>query len=190
MPRIDPKGWVILLGLTIIFILIIEWIQAKPVMAQATSGTSSTNSNQFQSANAPGGTLAESSNQSISQSTGPITALKVAHSGKCLEISGGSKNSGAAAVQGSCDGDTNQKFELVSMGQDIFQLKAGHSDQCLEVAGASKNNGAHLQQNNCTTESHQQFRITDSTTRIVAVHSGQCIDVAGGSSRNGATVLQ
>ncbi len=58
MPRIDPKTWVTLLGLTIIFILIIEWIQAKPVMAQATSGTNSTHSGHFHRANATGGTLA------------------------------------------------------------------------------------------------------------------------------------
>ncbi len=184
MPKIDLKTWIILFGLTIFFM--IGWTQVRPIMAQAASGASSTNPDQLQSANSTSEALAASS----SQSTGTITALKVAHSNKCLEILNGSQNSGAAAVQGSCDGKADQQFELVSMGPDIFQLKAGHSGQCLEVAGTSTNSGAHLQQNTCTTEDHQQFRIMGSPSTIVAVHSGLCIDVPGVSSVDGITILQ
>ncbi len=176
MPRIDLKTWIILFGLIIFFM--IGWTQARPIMPEATSGASSTNS------------IGEAQATPSNHPTGAFTALKVAHSNKCLEILGASKNPGAAAVQSSCDGKADQQFELISMGPDTYQLKAGHSGLCLEVAGTSTNSGAHLQQNTCTTEDHQKFRIMGSPSTIVAVHSGQCIDVPGWSSEDGVTILQ
>jgi hypothetical protein len=40
MPRIGPKNWVIIIGLTVIFILILEWVQGRSGMAQAASDQS------------------------------------------------------------------------------------------------------------------------------------------------------
>jgi hypothetical protein len=63
-------------------------------------------------------------------------------SGKCLDVSGSSTSDGAAVVQFTCGGGTNQQFTLRKVtysGNDAhdYQLVARHSGKCVDVSGVS-----------------------------------------------------
>jgi hypothetical protein len=64
------------------------------------------------------------------------------HSGKCLDISGGSTADGAQVIQLTCGGGVSQQFTLRRVtyaGNDPhdFQLVARHSGKCVDVNGVS-----------------------------------------------------
>jgi hypothetical protein len=100
------------------------------------------------------------------------------HSGKCLEVSGGSHENGAAAVQWDCYGGDNQRWRLVPVGED-FRIVARHSGKCLDVSGASPESGAEIFQWDCHGGNNQLWKRVpqgDEYT-IIAKHSGRSMDV-------------
>ncbi|PLS67685.1 MAG: hypothetical protein CV045_12210 [Cyanobacteria bacterium M5B4] len=80
--------------------------------------------------------------------------LVAKHSGKCLDVSGGSKANGAPIVQWTCHGGNNQVWEQDGWSND--QLKSVHSKKCLDVAGASRSNGAWAIQYDCNFNTKNQ----------------------------------
>jgi len=113
------------------------------------------------------------------------------HSGKCMDVSGGSRENGAAIIQWDCHGGDNQQWNLVPVGS-YYKLIARHSGKCLDVSGGSYDSGANIIQWDCHGGDNQLWRLepTGSYYRLVAKHSGKCLDVSGGSYDNGARLIQ
>lgn len=124
----------------------------------------------------------------------PRAALIVAlHSGKCLDVTGGSTANGAQVIQWTCHGGANQRWTALYAGGGYYYLRAQHSGKCADVAGGSTANGAKVIQWTCHGGANQQWRIVRQAAggySAVARHSGKCADVTGGSTANGAHVIQ
>jgi hypothetical protein len=125
--------------------------------------------------------------------------LRMAHSGKCVDVSGGTSatGNGANIHQWTCHDGANQQWSVVPLGGDVYQLEAVHSGRCLDVSGGvtAVDNGRNIHQWGCHGKNNQRFRIIDvgnGEHRLQAVHSGKCLDVAGGTgaTHNGANVHQ
>ena len=117
--------------------------------------------------------------------SGPFT-ITARHSGKVLDVAGGSRNRGANVIQWQSHGGNNQKWIYEPSTQ---RIKSVHSNKCLDVAGGSKNNMANIIQWDCHNGPNQKWRYDDQN-RIVAKHSGKCMDIGGGRKHNGANLLQ
>lgn len=120
---------------------------------------------------------------------------RVAHSGKCLDVIGGSHDSGVRTVQWPCRGPSgfNQMWRLNPVGDGYYQLVAGHSGKCLDVVGGQVADGAHTQQWQCLNQpnQHWRFEYADSGLyKIVARHSRKCLTVLTGHLEDGAGTYQ
>jgi hypothetical protein len=115
-----------------------------------------------------------------------------AHSGKCLDVSGGSRESGASVIQWTCGEQDNQWWSFIPVG-DYYKIIARHSGKCLDVSGGSTGNGAQVIQWDCNNSDNQLWRLSregGGYSRIIAKHSGKCLDVWNGSTDNGVQILQ
>lgn len=118
-------------------------------------------------------------------------SLVAAHSGKCVDVAGGSRDNGANAIQWDCHGGGNQSWRLVKKGA-YYQVIAKHSGKCLTVQGGSRSSGANVFQNACHGGDQQLWRFVKvgDSFRLVAKHSGKCLDVEYGSRDSGANLIQ
>lgn len=77
--------------------------------------------------------------------------------GQCMDIESASTSSGAKLMRYSCHGNTNQQFELKTVGSN-YQLMAVHSNKCIAVT--SSWGGAGFVQTTCnSTDSKQVFQL-------------------------------
>lgn len=120
--------------------------------------------------------------------------LRAAHSGKCMDVRGGTGATANNVVvqQYDCLGasQSNQQWTFTPAGDArTYYVKALHSGKCLDVAhgtGAIAN-GADVQQYECLgyAQSNQRWEFVgtgDGRTYFVkAAHSGKCLDVRGGT---------
>ncbi|WP_412540103.1 RICIN domain-containing protein [Longispora sp. K20-0274] len=129
---------------------------------------------------------------------GPYT-IRAAHSGKCLDIAGGtgSTGNGAIAQQWDClgSGQTNQQWYFTDTGAGTgnYYVTARHDGKCLDIAGGtgSTGNGAAAQQWDCYgfNQSNQRWWLTSTSYadryKLVASHSNKCLDIEGGTGSQG-----
>lgn len=114
------------------------------------------------------------------------------HSGKCLDVSGMSRDNGARVHQWACHDGDNQRWSVEPTWQG-YRIRALHSDKCLDVRDVSYDNGAMMQQWSCGLGGNQRFyleRQSDGYYRISPVHSGKVVEVGARSTANGANVKQ
>ncbi|WP_199694554.1 RICIN domain-containing protein [Sorangium cellulosum] len=119
--------------------------------------------------------------------------IKSVQSGKCLDISGGSKESGARVQVRSCNGAESQKFQVSSAGGGAFKIANVGSGKALDVAGGSLDAGAALRQWDYVEGEHQQFTFVNrggNDVSIQAVHTGMALDIYRGSTADGAAIVQ
>ncbi|MEU8814808.1 RICIN domain-containing protein [Actinoplanes sp. NPDC048796] len=94
--------------------------------------------------------------------TGGTYQLKVAKSGKCVDVPGASSANGALLQQWGCTtGAAWQQFKLVAAGSN-YLLQNVSSGKCIDVPGASATSGVQLQQwgcasGQCTANSNRQW---------------------------------
>jgi hypothetical protein len=115
------------------------------------------------------------------------------HSGKCLDVEGGSTAAGALVKQYTCGGWTNQQWQVVSVGGGYYKIVARHSGKVLDVQWAGLDNGVPVWQWDENGTAAQQWAITDvggGYVWIMARHSGKALDVEGGYTTDGAQVHQ
>jgi Ricin-type beta-trefoil lectin domain len=122
-------------------------------------------------------------------------SLAARHSGKCLDVAGGSTADGANVHQWTCaDGQRNQEWNFMATSNGYYTLRATHSDKCLDVVGGSTADRANIDQWTCgNAQDNQQWRLAqrnDGYFAVVNRNSGKCLDVAGGSTADGANVHQ
>ncbi|MEV4110711.1 RICIN domain-containing protein [Nonomuraea sp. NPDC049695] len=126
---------------------------------------------------------------------GGVYQLKVAKSGLCLDVVGGSPDNGALLQQWGCTPDTWQQFTLRSAGSGVYNLVNVNSGRCVDVPSGSTASGVRLQQWGCGdgTKTNQQWRLTASgsgTYQVVNVASGLCMSDQGASTASGASIIQ
>lgn len=120
----------------------------------------------------------------------PMVAV---HSGKCLDVEGGSLANGARTVQMTCNGEQHQQWVIVPDGDKYVRVIVQHSGQCLQVSGASMANGARVDQGSCHTGTNQLWTKIDMAGgyfHLVAVHSGKCLDVDHSGLVDGTRIIQ
>ncbi|MFF9691328.1 RICIN domain-containing protein [Streptomyces sp. NPDC014623] len=115
------------------------------------------------------------------------------HSGKAMEIDGGSTANGAALVQRTPRPVTHQQFQFVDAGGGHYQLRARHSDKVLDIEAKSTADGANVQQYTANDGSNQQFSVVDTDSGFVQLinrNSGKALDVWERSTADGARISQ
>jgi hypothetical protein len=119
--------------------------------------------------------------------------LQVRHSGKCLDVPGGSRNSVTPVQQYTCTGNTNQAWSIESVGGGYYRIVSQFSGMCLDVQGFSQDPQALVQQFPCNGGDNQSYSFSsvgDGYNMIVAKHSGMCLDVRGASTADMAPIQQ
>ena len=121
-----------------------------------------------------------------------IYRIQATHSGKCLDIYGGSKAANTKAIQWPCHNGANQKWLLTYNAKNEATLTVQHSKQVLTITGNSKNNGALTIQYPNQNKQNQQFILKKQGQgyALQAVSSQKCVDVFGGFQTNAANVIQ
>lgn len=137
------------------------------------------------------GALVNGACQAASAYAAPtIGAITAFHSGRCIDASG--PGNGAAALQWTCHGGTNQQWSVEALSDGNVQLRDQRSSKCLMVNGASTSDGANVVINTCSGATGQRWRAerVGESFRFVAAHSGKCLDVNGASRDDGAALIQ
>jgi endo-1,4-beta-xylanase len=115
------------------------------------------------------------------------------HSGKCVEVAGGSTADGARLQIATCNGSMRQQFRMEATDGGFYRIRNVGSNKCVDVNGASTADGAAIQQWSCWTGQNQQWAFGDvpsGAVRITARHSGKAMDVYGFSSADGSQLIQ
>lgn len=115
------------------------------------------------------------------------------HTGKCLDVAGGSTAADAMLTQWTCVGISNQHFRIVSVGGGFNKIVARHSGKVLDVQWGSLDNGApvwQMDENGTPAQQWQLVSVGGGYNKILARHSGKALDVAGGFTTNGTQVHQ
>ncbi len=120
------------------------------------------------------------------------TSLVAAHSGKCVDVPGGSTATSTQLIQYGCHGGANQSFDLVASGA-YYLIRNRASGLCLNIRGNSTANGAEVIQWTCGAYANEQFTLRGNATsgyELVARHSGKCVDVPRASTANSVKLIQ
>jgi arabinan endo-1,5-alpha-L-arabinosidase len=116
------------------------------------------------------------------------------HSGKALEINGGSTADGAGLVQRTPNAAaTYQQFQFVDSGGGYYRLRARHSGKVLDVYGRSTANGANVVQWADLNGTNQQWAVQDidaTYVQLVNRNSGKALDLWEWSTADGARLSQ
>ncbi|GAB4000606.1 hypothetical protein GCM10029992_33050 [Glycomyces albus] len=122
---------------------------------------------------------------------GVFYRLVAQHSGKAVDVEGASASAGAALIQWSIHGGTNQEFDFVDAGGGFWRIRARHSGLVLEVSGTGT--GADITQQPDSGAASQQWEVVDhgaGTVSLVNRASGLAMDVWNISTDDGARISQ
>jgi hypothetical protein len=125
--------------------------------------------------------------------TGAHYQLVSRHSGKAMEIDGGSTANGAALVQRTPGSAAHQQFQFVDAGSGYYQLRARHSGKVLDIEAKSTADGANVQQYTDNDGANQQFGVVDADgdfVQLINRNSGKALDVWERSTADGARISQ
>ena len=129
----------------------------------------------------------------------PLYSIIAKHSGKCLDVAGGTGaiGNGVRVVQWDCNEADNQKWAFTPVGDDYYRIQAKHSGRVLDVFGGivALGNGAVVNQWDYHGGAHQMWkliRVEGGYFEIRAKHSGKSLDINGGPGAlaNGAQLQQ
>ncbi|NNJ59971.1 MAG: alpha-L-arabinofuranosidase [Dactylosporangium sp.] len=114
------------------------------------------------------------------------------NSGKALEVQNASTADGAAIVQYSYWGGTNQQWQFVDSGNGYYRLKARNSSKVLDVYNWSTANSAAVVQWPDLNGANQQWSVADSSgyIRLINRNSGKALEVMDASTADSAAVVQ
>nr|WP_211234780.1 ricin-type beta-trefoil lectin domain protein [Glycomyces arizonensis] len=121
-----------------------------------------------------------------------FSAIVNRHSGKCMDVSGGSTADGAEIIQYDCHGGSNQRWRLESVGGGYYRVVSQASGKCLDIDRASTADGAKAILWPCNGGANQQWRLREpgGSIELVSRHSGKCLEVLAWSTVNSAPVQQ
>lgn len=104
--------------------------------------------------------------------TSNVSEIKTQQQQRCLDISGGSRDNGAAIQLWGCHGGSNQKFVYNTANKTIQIIK---SSKCLDLSNGNQNNGTKIQQWDCNGSDAQKW-ILDGPYIRMAANNNKCID--------------
>ena len=121
--------------------------------------------------------------------------MRVASSGLCVGVPGGSTTATEPMRQMACSGGLDNQWQLRELGNGYHHLVLLSSGQCLNVNQGSRAAGAALIQWPCQglTTNNDQWRIeraAGDNYRVVSRSSGLCLNVESGSTATGAGLIQ
>ncbi|MBL9003975.1 MAG: RICIN domain-containing protein [Myxococcales bacterium] len=131
-------------------------------------------------------------NDPISNSDQVFT-IQAVHSGKLLDIEGGSYARGRGIVTNTASGSATQRWRISHLGDGYFHIVNFASGQSIDIAGSSTDDAANVLQWPGHASSNQIFSFRpceDGSYLIIAKHSGKVLDVAGSEQADGARVIQ
>jgi len=116
------------------------------------------------------------------------------HSGKCVDVVGGSQQPGAVVQQFSCNGTVAQQWRTVPTDSGYFELVVAASGQCMTVDNASQADGAGVHQQPCNGAFNQQWTTQASGEAgfpfLVTRHSGKGLTIKSESLLERAPLVQ
>ncbi|WP_024754416.1 ThuA domain-containing protein [Streptomyces exfoliatus] len=125
---------------------------------------------------------------------GATYTLTSVSSGKLVDVRSASSEDGAAVIQYTANGGTNQQWKLADAGDGTFRLVSGLSAKCLEVPGDQvTQDGALARQWTCGTGDNQRWKLASAGTgvyRVVSATGGKCLDVPGQSTDDDVQLIQ
>lgn len=124
-----------------------------------------------------------------------IYVIKARHSGKALDVVGGSTGNGALIHQWEAyDNFPSQEWQVTSLGNGYYSIKNINSNKALDVQGGSTDEGAAIHQWDAYTNfPSQEWKITATDNGFYKIenhNSNKALDVYGASTDNGALVNQ
>ena len=129
------------------------------------------------------------------QATAFTSTLVAKHSGKCLDIKGGSFRNGSSMEQEGCSGSEAPNFEFLPVAgkSATYLIKNTRTGKCVDVFRAKKDNRAGVIQYSCGEGANQHFQLTDAGGgyyQLKAQHSGKCVDVRWALKKDGTEIIQ
>ncbi len=115
------------------------------------------------------------------------------HSGKALDVAAGSNYDGAAVIQYTFNGSSNQLWDVIDAGRGRVVFVSQDSNKVLDVRGAGERDGDPVQQFRYNGNEDQLWRIErlgGGAYQIVNFASGKCLDVEGGGRQDGSRIIQ
>ncbi|WP_223146352.1 RICIN domain-containing protein [Streptomyces apricus] len=102
-------------------------------------------------------------------------------------------DNGARVVQQPCNGQPEQNWAPVAVGDDHHQWVNQRSGKCMDVTDGVNADGTPVQQWDCTRTNGMYWKVTGGIpapvpTSVVSRIGGRCLDVAGGSTTAGARI--
>ena len=134
--------------------------------------------------------------QNYTVNTSQTYAIQAIHSGKVLDLSGGSSTDGTQIIQYTLHYGLNQEWRFNALSgndQGYYRIRSILTGKCLDISGGSLFNGARLIQWTCNSDNNnQKWHLYNTSVGIViqAKHSGRVMDVTNVSMNNGAPIQQ
>ncbi|WP_420594056.1 RICIN domain-containing protein [Deinococcus sp.] len=121
-------------------------------------------------------------------------------SGKCMDVPGGSKNTGVQLIQWTCNKGDNQSFDFLTQNSpgknypnpNLAKISIPFSGKCLIALGGGSKNGTPLVQGDCASAETWDSTAPDLSRKEFQLRSqrtGRCLDVEGASKNNGAMLI-
>ena len=129
------------------------------------------------------------------QATAFTSTLAAKHSGKCLNVKGGSSRNAARLEQRACSRSAAPTFDFVRVPgkRNTYTLRNTRTGKCLDIFRARRQNGTNLIQYRCGEGSNQHFELVRAGNgyyQLKAGHSGKCLDVFRAYKADGTRVVQ
>lgn len=124
------------------------------------------------------------------------TTLVNSNSGKCLGILDQSGADGARAIQRTCAGGTDQRWQVVELGEGKVAVVNENSGKCLAISNGSLDNGANANQFSCDGYKFHTWAMTpegpteNSTFTLANLRSGKYLGIRGQSKDEAAQAEQ
>ena len=131
--------------------------------------------------------------QNIAINSGTTYNIISKVSDKALDVDGASTENGGNVLIWSPTGQSNQRWIVTEVDQDIYSIISENSGLSLDVEGGSSQNGANVLQWAWQNNANQRWYLQpdgEGYFSIISVASGKALDVEAGSTDNGANIIQ
>ncbi|WP_346836715.1 RICIN domain-containing protein [Microbulbifer sp. SAOS-129_SWC] len=118
--------------------------------------------------------------------------LALAHSGKCVNVPGGSTSNNVQLEQAGCSGAPVQDFDISPVGDGFYKIINVNSGKAMRVQGGSKSAGAAVVQYSWYDYGSQHFLPQQNGSGYILRNrnSGMCVELSGASQGDGARLVQ
>ncbi|WP_143872593.1 RICIN domain-containing protein [Catenovulum sediminis] len=119
--------------------------------------------------------------------------LKNGHSGKVLDVSGGSQANGANIIQYSQNGNDNQLWDVTDRGNGLYSIISVASNKSIEVYNFDASDGANIVQWDYwggPTQLWSLDSLSNGNYGVINNFSGKAVEVYNFSTANGANIAQ